>query len=358
MAVECTMSTTLEKISNRLFASKKDQSSSKRFNVGVCVGKFYPPHKGHEYLVRTGISQCHRLVVVVCVKPKEIPNLERAQWLQSNCPDAKVHVFNEVEELDPDDSSIWAELAKSFLDGQTPDACFSSEAYGASFARALGPNVVDVRVDEPRNTVPISGTQVRSDPLRSWEYISPNVRQFYCRLVVLAGAESTGKSTLCKELAKAFGNYRSAFVEEHGRVVTDRKTSPRDNWTVQDFKEICDVQTTAIENAVEEYYLVFADTDARATLVWQRHLMGHITPDIEELSKRARVPALYIFCPVQGSSFVQDGTRKDGDHRVEMEAEIRTRCIDAGANIVELSGNDWKTRTDEAVKAVRDLLEQ
>lgn len=338
--------------------SKKVQSSSRRFNVGVCVGKFYPPHKGHEHLVQTGVTQCHRFVVVVCVKPEEIPNLERAQWLQSNCPDAEVHVFKEVEELDPDDSKIWADVAKSFLDGETPDACFSSEAYGASFARALGPHVKDVRVDEARNTVPISGTKVRSDPLGSWEYISPNVRQFYCRLVVLAGAESTGKSTLCQELAKSFQKHRSAFVEEHGRVVTDRKTSPRDDWTVEDFEEICHVQTSAIEKAMGKYYLVFADTDARATVVWQRHLMGKVTPEIEELSKKARVPALYLLCPVKGSSFVQDGTRKDGDHRVEMEAEIRTRCINSGARIVELSGNDWKVRTNEAVSAVREFLRQ
>ena len=37
----------------RLWAWYKRPVKDDRYNVGVIVGKFYPPHMGHEYLVNT-----------------------------------------------------------------------------------------------------------------------------------------------------------------------------------------------------------------------------------------------------------------------------------------------------------------
>lgn len=332
------------------------------YDLGVIVGKFYPPHLGHEYLVKTGLLQCKRLVVIVCVKPEESPNRERASWLQENCPGADVVVFDQVEDMDDTDSVLWAEKTLEILGGATPDACFTSESYGEPFAKALTVlgtkrHVEDVRVDQPRKTFPISGTSVREDPYAAWNFLSANVRQFYSQLVVLVGAESTGKSTLANIIAERFSEYSPILVEEHGRLVSERKPDPYQDWTEDDFLEIASVQTENITNAMQKSFLVVGDTDARATAAWQDYLMGKISPEIEDYATNSPIPALFILCPVDGAAFVQDGTRKDGDHRVSMERQLRRRCMQTTrAKLVELQGDSWEDRTKHALQSVEDLL--
>lgn len=322
------------------------------YDLGVVVGKFYPPHMGHEMLVETGIKQCKRFVAIVCVKPDERPNRERAEWLQQNCPGAEVVIFDEPDGMDAKDSVLWANTTLRIL-GTKPDASFSSESYGESFAKALG--AVDVRVDQPRLIVPISGTAVRDNPFRSWNYLSANVRRYYSKLIVLVGAESTGKTTLCIALARHLEQYSPILIEEHGRVVTDRKPDPYQDWTEDDFIEIATVQTQNAVVAMQQSYVVISDTDARSTTVWQKYLMGKTSSHVEKCAEGCTVPDLFLFCPVDGASFVQDGTRKNGEHRLKMEQQLRQECIKSGAKIVELAG-DWDERRKGAFDAVNALL--
>lgn len=322
------------------------------YDLGVVVGKFYPPHKGHEYLVNEGIRQCKRFVAIVCVRPEEKPNKERVEWLQQNCPGAEVVVFDQPDGMDPDDSVLWANTTLKIL-GQKPDASFSSESYGEPFSKALGS--IDVRVDQARAKVSISGTAVRNNPFENWDYLSPNVRQYYSNLIVLVGAESTGKTTLSNSLVKHFEKYSPQLVEEHGRVVSERKKDPYQDWSNDDFMEIAKVQTANEMEAMKQSYLVISDTDTRATAEWQEYLMGETSADIEELASKSPVPDLFLFCPIEGVPFIQDGTRKDGEHRSRMEQQLKERCIKTGAKIIYLSGN-WDERKEVAIEAVTGIL--
>lgn len=332
-----------------------------QYDLGVIVGKFYPPHLGHEHLVNTGIAQCKKLFVIVCVKPKEMPGKERANWLQENCAGAEIIVFEQVEEMDDNDSELWARKTIELV-GDIPDACFTSESYGEPFAKALGNDsskvVADVRVDQPREKVPVSGTLVRRSPFECWDYLSPNVRQYYSRLIILVGAESTGKTTLSKTLTEHFSTYAPSLVEEHGRVVSEQKPDPYTDWTEEDFLEIAETQTKNTIQAMQKSYLVIGDTDARATACWQDYLLGYISPTIEEYAANAPNPGLFIFCPVEGADFVQDGTRRPGIHRFAMEKQLWQRCKDTGTPIVELNGNSWEARTKQAIAAVNNLLQK
>ncbi|MCC2668080.1 MAG: cytidyltransferase-related enzyme, partial [Armatimonadetes bacterium] len=75
---------------------------------GLVIGKFYPPHRGHKYLIDSGRAQVDELTVIICGKPDEVPAGElRAAWLQEIHPDARVLLVN--DQLDPDDSQAWAE---------------------------------------------------------------------------------------------------------------------------------------------------------------------------------------------------------------------------------------------------------
>ena len=99
---------------------------------GLIVGKFYPPHRGHKYLIDAGRAQVDHLSVIVCQKPHEQPPGKlRAAWLRAIHPDVNVLLIDDV--YDEQDSKIWAENSIRWL-GFVPDVVFTSVDYGDRFA--------------------------------------------------------------------------------------------------------------------------------------------------------------------------------------------------------------------------------
>lgn len=89
---------------------------------------------------------------------------------------------------------------------------FCSEFYGEHVSRAL--NAVNYLVDCDRKIIPISGTQIRKDPLASIEYLHPVVYRDLITNVVFLGAPSTGKTTIASLLAEEFN---TVWMPEYGR---------------------------------------------------------------------------------------------------------------------------------------------
>ncbi|NEE54556.1 adenylyltransferase/cytidyltransferase family protein, partial [Streptomyces sp. SID8455] len=55
----------------------------KRYEHGLVLGKFYPPHAGHHHLVETARDQCERLTVLVCAASVEsVPLADRVAWMR------------------------------------------------------------------------------------------------------------------------------------------------------------------------------------------------------------------------------------------------------------------------------------
>ncbi|HEX8071370.1 MAG TPA: AAA family ATPase [Pyrinomonadaceae bacterium] len=274
---------------------------------GLIVGKFYPPHRGHKHLLDTARARVDELYVIVCRKPHEAPAGElRAAWLREIHPDVRVLLID--DELDADDSRLWAENCKRWL-GFTPDLVFTSEAYGDPFAQHLG--CAHVLVDQARAAVPVSGTMVRADPLACWEFLEPPVRAYYARRVCLVGAESTGKTTLAAALA---AHYHTVWVPEYGREYSERKLAEEGgyDWRSDEFAHIaarqCELEEAGARRAAR---LLVCDTDAFATSIWHRRYMGARDPAVEAIVARQRRPDLYLLTDI-ATPFVQDGTR-DGE---------------------------------------------
>ena len=107
------------------------------FKRGIVIGKFYPPHSGHKYLIDTAMSQCEQLTVIVCWKKGQlISGVERAQWVQEIHPNVQVKLLDD-DRLKDDDSEGWAKNTVAVL-GFTPDAVFTSESYGDPYASFMG----------------------------------------------------------------------------------------------------------------------------------------------------------------------------------------------------------------------------
>lgn len=281
------------------------------FGLGVVIGKFLPPHGGHHFLIDTALARCTRVVVIVCGKPSDpIPGPLRMAWLQERHPAAEVRLID--DRYDENDSRVWAENTRLWL-GRAPDAVFTSESYGDTYAGHLGCR--HVMVDQARITVPCSGTAVRSDPFAMWEHLSPPVRGWYARRIVVLGAESTGTTTLAMALAEHF---QTTWVAEFGREYSEKKQKRGESaWHTDEFFEIAREQNRRENEAAREANRVLiCDTNAFATTLWHRRYVGIHDVGLDRLGRQSRAD-LYLLTGDE-IPFVQDGLRDGESIRHEM----------------------------------------
>jgi HTH-type transcriptional regulator, transcriptional repressor of NAD biosynthesis genes len=318
---------------------------------GLIVGKFYPPHRGHQYLIETARSQVSQLTVIVCQKPTEQPpgNL-RQTWLQEIFPDVTVLLIDDV--YDEQDSQIWAENSVRWL-GFIPDIVFTSEDYGDRFAHFLGcPHVL---VDQARLVVPISGTQVRATPFQCWEYLAPPVRAWYTKRICLVGAESTGKTTLAKSLAE---HYQTVWVPEYGREYAEQKLAGNQNqaWTTEEFTHIAQVQCDR-ENAAarQAHHILICDTDALATSIWHQRYLQSPSPAVTAIFQQHQPPDLYLLTDIN-TPFEQDGTR-DGEMIRQWMHETFIATLNTQQRPFQLVAGSPAQRLTQAIIMIDRLLQ-
>ena len=316
------------------------------FSRGIVIGKFYPPHRGHKYLIDTARAQCRELTVIVCWrKGQEISGYLRAQWLQRIHPDVRVILLDD-DRLADDDSKGWAENTIAAL-GYVPDAVFTSEAYGDPYARFMG--TVHVLVDKERTHIPISATMVRSDPMKYVPFLEPCVRGYFSKRIAVVGAESTGTTTLANALAEYYG---APWVPEYGRAYSEGKRYLKadPSWRSEEFVHIAAAQS-ALENVLAESSngLIILDTDAFATGIWHERYMGTRSTEVERIASERR-PDLYLLTGDE-IPFVQDGLR-DGEHiRHGMHERFIERLTEECRPYVLVTGSS-NERLAQAIKAI------
>ena len=294
--------------------------------IGVVIGKFFPPHRGHKFLIDSTLAQVDELTVIVCDRRNQSISAEtRARWLREIHPSAKVIIT--PDDL-PDEPEPWAQRTIKIL-RRKPDVVFTSEEYGEGYAKAM--DCRHVLVDLNRSSVPISATLIRSNPLSFLDFLEPCVRAYFVKRVVLIGVESTGKTTLAEALAQELN---TNWIEEYGREYSAVKV---DYWTTQDFVNIATEQQRRENFAARTSdQVLICDTNAFATSVWHLRYMGQYSPEVNEIADKDHVDLYLLAMP--DFPFVQDGTR-DGEHiRHEMHNWFVERLGQQKAPVVELTG--------------------
>src|SRR5258706_14795485 len=116
--------------------------------------------------------------------------------------------------------------------------------------------------------VQVEGAEIGRTPVTMWLSQGPPVRAWLTKRVAIVGAESTGTTTLARDLAKHYG---TTWVPEYGRELTEEIVgvgTPMDkiDWSDIDFSAIArEQQRREDEAASQAGPLLICDTDALAT---------------------------------------------------------------------------------------------
>lgn len=331
----------------------------KKFNHGLVLGKFMPPHNGHLDLINTAAKQCEKVFVMVCtLKNEPINGILRANWLKNiysdnenieiiHCTDENPQKPEECSSVDEFYYDYWVPTVHNHID--LLDVVFTSEEYGDEFAKYLG--IEHVLVDLNRKTYPVSGTKIRNNPEMYWRFIPDEVKPYYTKRIAVVGPESTGKSTMVYMLAHDLG---VSYITEYGRTYTEKVTKCAD-LQVDDFFHIAEKHN---DNLLEKHIVnrrpwLLADTEAITTkLFGEMYLKGYKDTRVDDII-RYQWFDLYLLMDID-VPWIDDGTRDFPNDRQRHFNMIKAELDRLGRKYVVIKG-DWDERLDSAKKEIEKL---
>lgn len=326
------------------------------------------------------------MTVIVSGSPRDvIPVSTRVSWLREAhtwYPHVTVVGTFDPNPVDYHDAAMWDRHEQVWRDAlrQTGnpvpvDTVFTPAHYGEELARRFNAHLVNL--GNSREPFLYSSTDIRRDPVRHWDDIRPSVRGWIAKRVVVVGAESTGTTTLVKDLRSHYRLRGGAFgltqwVREYGRDSSwiklnklrveralrnaEEPTMWDVEWSDKDFIDIVREQNQLEDQAATlGGPLLLCDTDSWASLVWQERYLGRRTPDVAAFAQH-QPRALYILTNHDGVAFEQDGVR-DGEHvRMQMTDRFRECLAEQSTPWIEVSGVDHDRRVAKSIAAIDDAL--
>jgi HTH-type transcriptional repressor of NAD biosynthesis genes len=320
-----------------------------RYAIGLVVGKFAPLHRGHEALIAFAQSQCEQLLVLSYTNPEFEPALpaQRRAWLQAVLPQVDSVVIDDAWlqqrgialRLLPNDAPDAAHqqfLARLLRDGlgRPVDALFASEHYvhatAALLAQAFGRPVAAVPFDPVRAHVPISASRIRAEPHRHRRFLDPRVYASFVSRIALVGGESTGKTTLARDLAAHYGG---VWAAEYGRELWEEQAGVLNE---ADLLLIARTQVAREDALLMQAHQVLAcDTTPLVTQCYADAMFGRCDDELRALSLR---PYAHWFLCEPDFPLVQDGTRRDEAFRQWQHRWYEAQLAERGIAFTRLTG--------------------
>ena len=171
------------------------------------------------------------------------------------------------------------------------------------------------------------------------------------RRICVTGPESTGKTTLARQLAELA---RAEWIPEASRLYAervDRALVASDVTPIA--REHLALADPAAERARSRRTGLVLDTDLVSTVVYSRHYYDTVPAWIEN-AERARRADLYLLCDVD-VPWVSDGVRDRPTDREAMFELFRRALVRRRASVVIVRG-DWGGRWALAREAVASIL--
>lgn len=212
------------------------------------------------------------------------------------------------------------------------------------------------------------------DRFEGWNGLPPQRREALASRIVLVGAESTGKTTLTRDLVdhyRALGGVwaNTLWVSEFGRDYTVLKiaeTAPgfeetesgyrSADWAPDDFAVIA-LEQQRLENAAASAGspVLFCDTDALATQVWERRYLGAESTRARDALPVLPPRALYLLADYSEVAFAQDGIRDGEQYRAAMTGWF-VEALEAGGHRYERVHGSREERLTACIRLVDAVL--
>lgn len=335
--------------------------------VGFYGGKFAPiPHMGHVFAMIQASTYVDELHVCIMYdeeyekrelysnsKVEYISYKQRLRWwkqIAKGMSHVKIHAIYEEQTGDFKDWELGAESIKAVINKQI-DYVFSSEVSYDSIFSKIYPNSKHIIIDYKRENYNISGTKLREEGVfKHWEYIPRVAKPYFNKKVVVVGTESSGKSTIVKNLSNV---YNTNYVEEFGRTFYERLGSYETLET--DFPEIAYEQQYKIKKALElSNKILFIDTETNVTQNFSIAYEGKRMAVLDEISKLQNYD-LWLFLEPD-VKWVDDGTRIFGDVRNEMTLQLKELLKERGIDYKVIKG-DYNSRLNNSIRYINQLMD-
>lgn len=326
---------------------------------GLFLGKFMPFHLGHKLTADFALNWVDELVILIGSTDYEpIDGVLRASIIReiykSNPRVTVIHHHENLPQYPEEHPDFWAIWRRTINKYGEFNRVFSSENYGFKLAEIL--NAEHIMVDRDRTLVPISGTAVRRDLKSNWNLLPPETQTAFSNRFCVVGPESTGKTTLSKNLSKHFNGI---FLPEYGRIYYENKVLENPDYQYEcKIGEIEDIAKGHFlyEELTKSNFLVISDTDAIITKVFSEVYFGQTPRIVEEcIEKRTGFYRHYIVT-APTVPWVSDGQR-------DLESE-RWRFYELLLSLLEkhnrpytiISSSDFTERTTEAIEIIKTRI--
>lgn len=318
---------------------------------GLIIGKFYPFHTWHKYLIDFAKNYVDELFVLVCsIKSEQIPGEIRYEWVKDSCP--WVHVLHhtaenpQYPEEHPDFWQIWHDSITALVPGKI-DYLFASESYGFELARVVDAEYIPV--NHARDIVAISGTKIRENPIENWKYLPEKVRPYFTKKICIYWGESTWKSTLTKALAKHF---QTAFINEYARDYLELK--PNQECIFEDIEKIARWHLASEKAIISQgNKCIFIDTDIITTHI-RSEILFWKTPHFVKNLMEEKDYDLYLLLDFD-VPYVHDPLRYVPNERKELFERFKNELDKRNKKYAIISWNREK-RLQSSIHEVNKIL--
>ena len=149
------------------------KQNKKEEKIGFTIGKFAPLHKGHQYLIETALKEMDKFYIVIYETDViNIPIQTRANWIKKLYPQVEIlYAYHPPKQYGLDEKSVKIQMdyLLPIIQKLNCTHFYSSEKYGEKVAKYL--NIIDRRVDEKREIIPIRATNIRENLEKNKEKI-------------------------------------------------------------------------------------------------------------------------------------------------------------------------------------------
>lgn len=322
------------------------------YKHGLILGKFMPLHLGHMRLIDHGIAICEQLTIVVDVLDGPYSTTQRREWIKASYPRARVLTVSRAMPQNPADAANFWEQWKAELQqhqGDRPfDCLLAGEGYGYKLANTL--NIAFFPVD--RGQLPIAASSLRPAINEQWLNLAPAVRHSLCTRISVFGPESTGKTTLAKNLGERFNipvvaEYAREFLEfNHGSLQADSLVS------------LSCIQRLREDAAAACSPVIICDTDPLATVVWNQTLgQQSNTEQLNAIASRSQYP-LTLLTDVD-TPWIDDIARYFPEqHERQSFLDDCIKVLERSERLFTKISGSWEQRWTTAESAVMNILNE